>query len=299
MTTTLLNQLLISIRGHRDALDVAAKRFRTQKQLDSANRWNRDHWCHSVFGDSLVKLRIFTENNFNFVETLGVISVSRYIFELSVWLKLFNLNPGYGLVYYGQLIDTQLRYWKDYHAQLKREIDLLRKFGEEESSLLRKKIEDLNSIPDEQQRAQAAASVLKLVQAGIDEEASRHFSIYSEQAKTNGYEYQAHLIEEKALPEVEDSIASLEQEATTFKSLIPDEIKELTPNRWNWSQMAGKVGLSDEYSYIYTFSSKLLHATPASITTNHKNLEIQEMIIFLKFIDVKIRDLLELSQSYA
>lgn len=63
--------------------------------------------------------------------------------------------------------------------------------------------------------------------------------------------------------------------------------------------MAEKVSLTEEYDFIYTFSSKLLHATPASITTNQKNLELEEMLVFLKYINVKIRDLLELGQSRA
>lgn len=62
--------------------------------------------------------------------------------------------------------------------------------------------------------------------------------------------------------------------------------------------MALKVGLADEYDFIYTFSSKLLHATPASITTNQKNLELSELAVFLKYIYVKIGDTLEFVGTY-
>jgi hypothetical protein len=58
------------------------------------------------------------------------------------------------------------------------------------------------------------------------------------------------------------------------------------------------VGLLSEYDYIYAFASKLLHATPASITTDQKNLEPEEMLIFLKYIDVKIVDMLDQARRY-
>ncbi|RME56494.1 hypothetical protein D6779_10540 [Candidatus Parcubacteria bacterium] len=55
---------------------------------------------------------------------------------------------------------------------------------------------------------------------------------------------------------------------------------------------------SREYDYLYSFASKLLHATPASITTDQKNLEVQEMELFLKYINVTIGDILALAREY-
>ena len=294
-----ISQLVTSIKGHHEALDATSKLFRTPEIMDSFDKWNYDCWRSSIFGDSLIKLRLFTENNFNFVETVGVISVARYIFELSLWLRLLDLDSRYGLVYYEQLIDTQLRYWKDYRSQLNREISLLNQFSEEESSLLNDKMAELNLISDEHKMQLAAISTPRIVAELIDRKAARQFSIYAEQAKINGYGFQAYMVKQQALPEVEGSIASLEQEKTTFNATISEDILGLIPSRWNWRQMAEKVNLTEEYDFIYTFSSKLLHATPASITTNQKNLELEELLVFLKYIDVKIRDLLELCQSHA
>lgn len=294
-----ISKLVDSIKGHQEDLDATAKIFRTPEIMDSFDKWNYDCWRSSVFGDGLIKLRIFTENNFNFVETVGVISVARYIFELSLWLRLLDLDSRYGLVYYEQLINTQLRYWKDYRSQLNREIALLNQFAEEESSLLNDKMGELRLISDEKKKQEAAIAAPKIVAETIDRKASRQFSIYAEQAKTNGYRFQAYLVGKKALPEVEGYIASLEEEKATFDDTISEDIRNLIPRRWNWRHMAEIVSLAEEYDFIYTFSSKLLHATPASITTNQKNLELEEMLVFLKYIDVKIRDLLELGQSRA
>ena len=62
--------------------------------------------------------------------------------------------------------------------------------------------------------------------------------------------------------------------------------------------MAETVDLLAEYEFIYSFTSKLLHATPVSITTDQKNLEPEEIIMFLKYIDVKITDILDLARRY-
>ena len=62
--------------------------------------------------------------------------------------------------------------------------------------------------------------------------------------------------------------------------------------------MAIEVDRLGEYDYLYSFASKLLHATPVSITTEMRNLEPQETEIFLRFIDITIRDVLALAAQY-
>src|SRR6202165_3580991 len=285
-------QLIVSIKGHRSPLVAEAKRLRTPKILEAFDRWNHDSWCLSVAGDCLIRLRLFTEQNFNFVETIGTVSVARYIFELSVWLHLFHLDSRYGLVYYAELLGTQRRYWDDYRKQLRREIDLLRQFEREEKSARDAEIRRIKHLTDQETQKNALLVNLKAISEHIDEKAARRFSVYAEQAKVNGYGFQAHLVEKKSIPHIDS-------ELTAVNSHVSQEVKGLMPKRWNWQQMAQKVGLQDEYDFIYTFSSKLLHATPASITTDQKNLEVPELVVFLKYINVQILDVIELTRQYA
>ena len=99
-------ELLNLIKEQRTVLDSEANRLRTQDILDAFDQWNYNSWCLSVTGDSLIRLRLLIEQAFNFVETIGVIAVARYILELSIWLNLFKHNPRYGLVYYHQLLNN-------------------------------------------------------------------------------------------------------------------------------------------------------------------------------------------------
>lgn len=312
-----VEQLIHSICSRRSSLDAVAQRLRTPEIQAAFNKWDHNSWCLSVAGDSLVRLRLFTEQNFNFIETMGVIAVARYIFELSVWLHLFKLDRRYGLVYFHRLLDTQQRYYQDEKAQLEREIALLKSFGDREKQFQEKALENIKALPSNDAQRQALLSTPKSISEAIDAEASRRFSIYAKDAQTNGYEFQAHLVETKAVPQIEQALTEIALERNKFDATVPQDVKDLIPSRWQWRRMAKTadlgllaarddesswdrrvVALTDEYDYIYSFASKLLHAEPVSITTDDKNLELAEIQVFLKYIDVKMADVEILAQEY-
>gem|GEM_PF-1276315 len=293
-----IQQLVSTIKGRRAILDSTAKRLRTPEIIDAFDKDNYNSWCLSVVGDALVRLRLFTEQNFNFIETMGIVAVARYVFELSVWLNLFKMDRRYGLVYYAQLLETQLRYWKDYRAQLDREIALLHHFEAKEHDAQKEAMNQIKATSDPEIQKQMARNLGTTVPNMIDREAGRHFSIFVEQAKVNGYGFQAHLLKEKLIPQIDQSIEGIISEKTAFGERAPQAVKALMPGKWQWKQMAQKVGLTDEHDYVYSYCSKLLHATPASITTDQKNLELAELVVFLKYIDVKILDMLEIANEY-
>lgn len=74
-----VEQLIHSIRSRHSSLDAVAQRLRTPEILAAFNKWDHNSWVHLVAGDSLIRLRLFIEQNFNFVETMGIIAVARYI----------------------------------------------------------------------------------------------------------------------------------------------------------------------------------------------------------------------------
>lgn len=291
-TKTQLSELVKSIKGHKPCLEMQARRLQDQEILINFDKTNSRCWCLSALGDSLVRVSLFLEQNFNFVETIGVVAISRYLFELSVWLKLFEQDERYGLVYYKQLLETQEKYYRDHRSQLRREVDMLKQFESYENIQIQNKVKmtDLKDV----------GNVFKSVSQTIDAEAARQFSLYEEQAKINGYGFQAFLVETKALPQVEEALKEIELELEYFNINLTPNITDLvyTKKRWEWKTMAQKVNLQSEYDYIYTFASKLLHANPVSITTNQKNLESEEMLMFLKYINVKIIDMINIARRY-
>lgn len=291
-----ISELVESIKSHRAAVDAEAHRLRTPEFRASFNKQSSRSWCQAALGDSLVRVSLLLEQNFHTVETIGVIAVSRYLFELSVWLYLFEIDERYGLVYYGQLLETQQKYYSDFIAQLRREVEMLKIFAEKEREAQKSMLINTKS-PEE------VGENFRLIGQMIDAEAARKFSIHAEQAKENGYDYQAYLVEIKAIPQSEGSLSELRVAQENFNANVLPNIKNLThangkKKRWEWKRMAEIVGLISEYEFIYSFTSKLLHATPASITTDQKNLEPEEVLLFLKYIEVKILDVLDISSKY-
>lgn len=60
--------------------------------------------------------------------------------------------------------------------------------------------------------------------------------------------------------------------------------------------MAETARIKDEHDYIYSYASRLVHATPVSITTDQKNLELDEVCIFLRYIKVKLLEIIDLAR---
>lgn len=97
-----IEELVTAITNLQPHLDDLSEAFREDLHYkDSADfdKWADQDWCRNAFGNGLVRLLQLTEQNFRFTETMGLLAVARYIFELSVWLHLFGVDPRFGLVY--------------------------------------------------------------------------------------------------------------------------------------------------------------------------------------------------------
>jgi hypothetical protein len=290
------NKYIEEIRGLGTTFDRLSGFFRRDIDTDTEETFDKfscDDWRRNTYGNALIRLRLFTENNFHFVESIGLLAVARYIFELSVWLRLFERDTRYCLIYYKELLETQLRYYKDSLSHLRREVELLKRFEAKDNPPVP------IATPGAEPTASAAdyGEMVRSVMNRVDAEASRHFSLYLDDAKTNGYGFQAHLVEKKAIPPLEAAIGEIERELLKFTQHIPENVRALTKGRWQWRRMSEKAGIVDEYDYIYSYASKLLHATPASLTTDQKNLEIPEICIFLRYIYVKMLEIADLANS--
>jgi hypothetical protein len=99
------------------------------------------------------------------------------------------------------------------------------------------------------------------------------------------------------LPRVEESLAAVGGARDKFKQALSAELSTFLPRKWIWKEQATAAGMLDEYEFIYSYSSRLLHATPASLTTDKKNLEPWGMLMFLRYFAIKATDVLQMSAS--
>lgn len=299
-----IGNILKSIKDKHSTIDQEARRI---KDKPLTNKTDPNYWCLIGLGDALVKIRLMIEQNFNYIETMGILATTRYIFELSIWLKLFKLSPYYGFLYYSELVNIQKNHFILNKKQILNEICLLEDLDNYQKDLIEREFNRINLINDEKEKKENSLNFRNTIFKNVDDKAARHFSIYAEQAKTNGYSFQAYLIKNKVLPEIQKNIDILEKDVNLLKEIILILEKEmpklLDKNKSklkyiNWKDKADLVNMRNEYEYIYALTSSLLHATPSSLTTNMKNLDLSEVLIFLKFIYVTIQDIIDFSKTY-
>lgn len=288
-----VSQHIEAIVGLAATFDRLSAPFRTEldAQPTIAQKYSPDYWRTNAYGNAMVRLRLICENNFLHIETFGLLAVARYIFELSVWLKLIQSNEAFSLIYYRELIETQRRYYKDSVDQLRREVDLLNAF-----EMMDNEIGTPNAalLPASGSSTDFGA-LLQSAMSRVDAAASRNFSIYSESAKINGYGFQAYLVKSKELPRFQAAHDELVEELAQFEAQVPKSIRDVAKGKWQWRSMAKLAGIEHEHDYIYSYASKLLHATPASLTTDQKNLELEEVAMFLRYIYVKLLEVADLA----
>lgn len=245
-------------------------------------RTSLSYWKFKLGRDATRRIELFIQQNFSLLEPMGLLVVTRYLFELTIWLKLVLQEEDNLRTYQYQLIDGQLRYYQDQRAHILLEIALFNRFSKLEQEKLSSAFES-NKAHD--------PTVIEKIVAEIDGEVSRQFSIYGENAKSNGYSFQAFLLESKMLPRIDTCISELQAELDIYENQGFGAAGERAKKKWNWKSEAKKVGMESEYDFIYCFTSKLIHATPASISTDQQNLGTDEMRVFLKYIHIRLQDI--------
>lgn len=290
-----LRSLVQSIKGLHSTIDRLSNCFDVLPILKGDHTFDKnsaDDWRILIYDDALKRLLLVLENNFRLIETISLVAVTRYIFELNLWLELIQDDPNYALVYQRRLIDTQKRHYESSLKQFEREVALLREFGEKDRRSMNKAGEKISRISNPS--PEDVSAIFTRARDDTDAKAARSFSVYSDQARENGYNYQAYLVETQAIPKAKQSIQQLQEELDVFDRESSARVAGLLQCS-KWDKMAEKVNMTAEYEYIYSQTSKLLHCTPSSMTTSQKNLETEEAVVFLRYIYTKIRDIIDLA----
>ncbi len=93
-----------------DVLKLDFSRFQLYPFQNSNDYWG--FWKRLLYKDTLGKIQIILEANFNFVETIGLSATARHLMELLIWLKLSEKDLNYVKLFY--------RHWlKDAHSYKK------------------------------------------------------------------------------------------------------------------------------------------------------------------------------------
>ncbi len=296
-----ISAVLEKIASHHQRFEIVIEELRTQKDRIDSNLADEDirssttYWKSIAFFNSAIRVRLLLENNFFHVETLGLLAVSRYLLELSIWLELMRKDATYALDYLMEMTKISKLHRDDARKMMQLEVRLFRDVQKREDA----RIVELATASDSPRRTGRVKEDMSLLQAEIDKIAARIFSEHFPEAQVNGFGYQAEILETHVLPYVSHEIEQIDREAQLIERALPKYVRNRTKQRWNWKAKANEVGLQDEYEYIYTYCSRLLHATPFSVTTDQKNLEYREVLTFLRYAEYRISAILDYSRIQA
>lgn len=217
-----------------------------------------------------------------------LVALARNLFENIIWLKLFNKDHGYGLVFYYQLLSEQLKSQEQVIEKARGEIALFEELAEEDKIDLGPYSHLMSKADASETEIKKAREYLSNRSAAVDSKARNSFSIYAAYAKHNGYSYQAYLIKTKVIPHHEERISVLRKHLDDLKESHSEaelsKLKELGVSaRWNWCDKAKSVGMADHYYFLYAFTSRSLHCTAMNIITP-KALDDSERHLLLDYI---------------
>ena len=132
-----------------------------------------------------------------------------------------------------------------------------------------------------------------------DQSLDFQFALYAQEAAHNGYGFQAYLIERDVVPKIQQNLEDAKNSYEEIKSAWANKISEFNKEfkKWSWKEMSNRVQMDRDYDFIYSYTSRLLHAFPHSLTTNQKNLEDSEVLMFLNYVEGQIRWILAFAQG--
>lgn len=204
------------------------------------------HWMHCAHEGTLEKLSGWT-NFCSDPSSVSILATARSLFENHVWLKLMQVEIGYGLVFYGQLLLGQQEHIRRYLRKLNDEADLFDVAQQLDTNTVSFARGEANKVSGVQAQQQAFKTALDSYRDNLDDMIRRDFSLYANQAVINGYGTQAGLIREKVIPEFEDRLAVITEAGVRFHSalpaLLPERLGKLSTTKWNWADRAKEAGL--------------------------------------------------------
>lgn len=261
-------------------------------------------WKTRILFDAMVKLRLLVENNFHVIETMGVLSLTRYIFELSVILKNINADGNFVFLYVQKMKRQECEHFEEYLRHIEAEIALYKSMWAAEKAAHEKiTAQDLPTgkltARNSRRMGKKVSQAMKRSSDFIDQSLEFQFALYADDAARNGYGFQAHLMEQQVIPHVQEKHEEAKASYETIKLAWKDRIAAFNSNfqKWRWKEMAERVHMEREYDFIYSYTSRLLHALPHSLTTDQKNLEDTEVLMFLKYVEVQMRWIVAFAQG--
>jgi len=286
-----LPRVMAAVEGERRLLEATLP---TREERNHSAVW----WILSAHIGTLEKLSTMLRRG-GLYESFELLAMARNIFENLVWLRLMNKDQQYGIVFYAQLLRNQIESGKALLRKVTDEATLFEEFDDLDTDAIKAAVfgHMKEGKLSKEEVVREAIVAQKQQSDQLDDLMRRGFCLYAHQATQNGYGFQAHLLKTKVIPAYEARLRELEVQ----KHVLDTELSALidvhhfglaTASKWNWLDRARDVKMDSQYQFLYSFTSKLLHAIPLNIITD-KELSPSEVIMVLDYIVISAADLLK------
>ena len=239
-------------------------------------------------------IRLFNELWDEETSLQSAISALRYILEAQIHsVLLCNEDDYFEKIYYNG-IGHKIKKHELLLAQSKKDLALLPKYHEEENKFC---FDEVKTEED----AKAILNSQDLIYDKLDEE----FSIFLDATEFFGINNQESMIKTKIIPGIENEIKNLEAlRRDIYKDLASktdfnrkfnirgqtSKIPKVISDKRTWKQKAIDAGLDDEYTFVYDYTSSLLHCTSFSILSN-PDIEAPEFTTFRSLSNKLMRNI--------
>lgn len=280
------------VRRETDAVLADLRSYLTRFDGTVDEEQGSRFWHARALTDAIIRIQVFLDRNFSYIESLGLLALCRYTLELVVWLRHMEMNEHFALLYARMLMRQQTEYYDKLAKHLQREIRLYEDFGQKEAAAHQQVLGERGAVATASD-GRDLAERMNAASAQIDEALAKNFAMFSHEVAWHGYGFLAHRLRTGPLVDAEKNAEMCRASFERFSAKWVSQIGSLGVKEWKWNARADAVRMTSEYEFIYSYTSRLLHATPPSLTTNQKSLEMGEVVIFLRYIDIQFHWLVQ------
>lgn len=207
----------------------------------------------------------------------------RFILETLIVTKLMDKEDNYAEKIYYSLFNENKMKVKKVISRAELELKLLQEFDEQCK-------EELKDIDDFEKQSEVEEAYYKKFKDSI--------TVFGDGIESTGFSFHQYLIKDQVLSKCEKDLEELNNEIIEIlkkenvdiedQSCIDDFFESKLDKR-NWKRKAIATDLLDEYTFIYDYTSSLMHATSFSFLTPHSLSQSEISLIFTLYDQYLVR----------
>jgi hypothetical protein len=241
-----------------------------------------DFFSLDGIASAMKKMRSFTKISILEMSDIELSAVVRFVFEMSLWVTYLAGAENNGRNYFAHVALENLRHLEKEIKQMEYELIGLRAAKAREDQKMREAEEEEFSAG----RQLNSEEAIKKVWKENEENAAAKFSIYGDLARDGNFGTTADYVETEVLPDLRKKLLAVEGRIALLET-DGGKIKKL-----NVKELANLANMKQEYEWLFSHTSRKLHAEPFSISSDFSSVSEHEKFIYVQYMLRKVKEML-------